>query len=205
MSSPKPCKNRTSGFVCSKVSPLIKDSKHIVSVLGRDYSSTWWRLLQYLMEITPVLGRDYCSTWAKYWAILFLFCSQILEIDNILGRLSTIRAGCIGCWRTGRGDPRPTMITLVLLRFVPALVGRWSPCHVLPTLGISNIMGEVINTGRLSTIRAGCIGAGGRGAETLVLLRFAPRPTMISNAIHSPLQRGGGSRVSGAGWGFNDK
>ena len=50
------CKIRTSGFVCSKVSPLIKDSKHIVSVLGRDYSSTWPRLLQYLMEITAVLG-----------------------------------------------------------------------------------------------------------------------------------------------------
>ena len=74
--------------------------------------------------------------------------------------------------------------------------------HVLPTLGISNIMGEVINTGRLSTIKASGIGAGGRGAETLVLLRFAPRPTMISNAIHSPLQRGGGSRVSGAGEGL---
>ena len=28
----------------------------ITAVLGGDYSSTWWRLLQYLVEITAVLG-----------------------------------------------------------------------------------------------------------------------------------------------------
>ena len=28
----------------------------ITAVLGRDYCSTWWRLLQYLVEITAVLG-----------------------------------------------------------------------------------------------------------------------------------------------------
>ncbi len=43
----------------------------ITAVLGRDYCSTWWRLLQYLAEITAVLGGDYCSTWAKYWRSIF--------------------------------------------------------------------------------------------------------------------------------------
>ena len=39
--------------------------------------------------------------------------------------------------RTGRGDPRPTMISLACLTILslacmsPSLVGQWSPCHVL--------------------------------------------------------------------------
>ena len=43
----------------------------ITPVLGRDYSSTWPRLLQYLAEITAVLDGDYSSTWAKYWRTNF--------------------------------------------------------------------------------------------------------------------------------------
>ena len=48
--------------------------------IGGTCLSTWPRLLQYLAEITAVLAWDYCSTWAKYWAILFLFCSQSIAL-----------------------------------------------------------------------------------------------------------------------------
>ncbi len=37
-----------------------------------------------------------------------------------------------GCWRTGRGGHRPTLVCLA------SIVGRWPPRHVLPTLGINN-------------------------------------------------------------------
>ena len=54
--------------------------------------------------------------------------------------LNPILAGCwslwAGCWRTGHGDHRPTLICKVTYDFgrpyCTFKVGRWSPCPVLP-------------------------------------------------------------------------
>ncbi len=45
----------------------------ITPVLGGDYCSTWWRLLQYLAEITAVLGPSTGAVFlggVKHWCFL---------------------------------------------------------------------------------------------------------------------------------------
>ena len=97
------------------------------------------------------------------------------------------RYNTVGCWRTGHGGHRPTMVTIAI-PCLPSpscvchrhpvfasvtIVGRWSPCPVLPTITV------------LVYLLMAWWVAGGRGTEATVLLwlpspsRVFLRPTLI--------------------------
>ena len=88
----------------------------ITPVLDGDYSSTWPRLLQYLMEITAVLGP---STGAHILREEPYALVVLANSNNLVGQwppCHVLHVGTyFGCWRTGHGGPCPTF-------YIPSLL-----------------------------------------------------------------------------------
>ena len=81
--------------------------------------------------------KQHWTTKEQHWTTLFPLsmyekcCSCCSLVVYVVG-LWVMGCWVVGCWRTGRGGHRPTLVCLA------SIVGRWTPCHVLPTLGINN-------------------------------------------------------------------